>query len=351
MIILVASLCALSVWPHAATAASDFPNPGWERVDAALERKDDAEARRIAEELAAKGDPEAINGLAVLVAQGIGGPADPRRSNALLEQAVAAGSVGAKLNVARSLASGPDKSQWPRALSLLQDVIKEPKLAQVAYYPLGRIMTLGGHGRVSERQGVKYLNEAIKFEPRNADAQFLVARAFQNGWGGTEKDSRKAFTHFLAAAKLGDERALRYVGMARLNGDGVARDPPAALADFKAAAELGNVSAMIDVAVMLAIGEGVSADPALAREWYLKAAGQGSAHALRGLGAMLFVGDGGDVDPLTGRAYLELAIDAGDKLAPQAAEQLFDELSPSERAAVDQLKADWLKAHPVPKAD
>ncbi len=328
------------------------PNPGWEKVEAAMARNDRVEARRIAEELAEAGDPEAINGLAMLLSYGIGGAPDPVRARALWERASAAGSLVAKLNLARVLVGSGDQSQFSRALSLLQDVMKEPKLSEGAYYPLGKVMVFGGHGPDELRQGVTYLNQAVTFEPTNSDAQFLVARAYQSGWGGSERDAAKAFEHFEAASKLGDDRARRYVGMARLTGEGTAKDPPAALVDFKAAAEHGSQWALIDVAAMLALGEGVPADPPQARVWYRRAAELGSAHGMRGLGAMLYRGEGGAIDRITGRAYLELAVEAGDAASRQIAPALmWEDPSPQERTAVDAAKAAWLKAYPEPKPD
>lgn len=344
-----AALCALSAAAPAWAGDGRPDNPGWEKVEAAFQRKDYVLARRIAEELAAKGDPEAINGLAVLVGQGVGAAPDPRRAQQLMERAMPAGSVGAKLNMARALAVGADQSQWPRALTLLQEVAKEPRLSPATHYPLGRIMIFNDPSSEALRQGVEHLKLAAGFEPNNADAQFLAGRAYQAGWGGSERDPAKAFTYFLAAAKLGDGRALRNVGMARLTGEGAEKDPTAAFADFKSAAGLGNVDAMIDVAVMLATGEGVTSDPPQARDWYRKAAGLGAAHALRGLGAMLYFGEGGASDPILGRAYLELAADAGDALAVRVVQERFSELSAADRAAVDQAKADWLAGHSAPK--
>src|SRR5688572_12770798 len=120
-VVLIPLVAALGFSPVAASAETRPPsaNPGWERVDAAMARKDYKAARGIAEELAAKGHPEAINGLAVFVGQGLGGPRDAIRERQLLERAVTAGSIGAKANLGRQLAAGSDESQWPRALSLL----------------------------------------------------------------------------------------------------------------------------------------------------------------------------------------------------------------------------------------
>jgi TPR repeat protein len=212
-------------------------------------------------------------------------------------------------------------------------------------------MIFGGHGADELKQGVAYMAQAVAFEPQNADAQFLLARAYQGGWGGSEKNAAKAFEHFLAASKLGDERAERYVGMARLNGQGTAKDPPAALADFRSAAAHGSVWAMIDIAAMLAVGEGVPADPPAARDWYRRAADLGSAHGVRGLGVMLYRGEGGAVDTANGRALLELAVEAGDADAKRLAPLLFQGREAPDRAAIDAAKAAWLQSHPPPKAD
>ena len=348
--ILVLGATLLAVGPL--SAATTPRNPDWEKFEAAMVRHDNVEARRIAEALAQAGDPEAINGLAMLISFGMGGPADPQRARALWERAAAAGSLAAKLNLARAIMRDGDRNQFPRVLSLLQDVMKKPKLSEGAYYPLGKVLAFGGHGPDELKQGVAYLKQAVVVEPTNADVQFLVARAYQGGWGGSEKNPSKAFEHFLEGSKLGDERALRYVGMARLTGDGVAKDPPAALVDFKAAAEHGSQWAMIDVAAMLALGEGVPADPPQARVWYRRAAELGSAHGMRGLGVMLYRGEGGPIDRTTGRVLLELAVEASDTAARQIAPVLMPEVpSPAERTAIDAAKSAWLKAYPAPKAD
>jgi len=335
--------------PQSALAAPPT-DADWRAVNAALDRKDPAEARRLAEALAATGDPEALNGLAVFVSQGIGARPDPVRGRDLLERAAAAGSVGAKLNLANALSRG-DRSGYPRAMELLRDVVADPRAGRLAYYPFGRMLVLGGDGKKDLVTGVDYLRKAVAADPGNADAQFLLARAYQSGWGGTERSPEKAFEHFLAASKLGDERALRYVGMARLEGLGTTKDPVAALADLRLAADRGSVWAMLDVGVILALGEGVAADPAQARTWYEKAARRGSAHGLRSLGAMLLKGDGGAADPVRGRAYLELAIEAGEPNAQAVARALFHDPSPSERAAIEEVKAAWLKAAPRPTVD
>lgn len=351
-LILAANLAILMVMSSLALAqVAPKQSPEWDRLEHAFDGRDYVEARRIAEKLAQDGDSLAMNYLSVILANGLGGPADQSRASALLERAAAAGVLVAKLNLAVKLAAGSDERQWPRAVDLMQEVAKDPKLAPEIYYPMGRIMLFSGKSDEERRQGIVYLRKAADASPTNSDAQFLVARAYLNGWGGTEKNPKSAVEHFQAAANLGDARALRFVGMARLYGNGAEKDPTTALVDLKAAAERGNVMAMIDVAVVLALGEGVPADPHEARKWYDKAAKLGSAHALRGLGAMLYNGEGGPVDRPRGQAYLELAAEGGDIEAPGVEQKLLSKLSPVERMAVDQLKSDWLSKNPKPRPE
>ena len=127
----------------AAPANQPRQSPEWDRLEQAFDGKDYGKARQIAEALAGAGDPLAMNYLSVILANGLGGPADPDRAQRLLEKAAAASVLVAKLNLAVQLAAGGDKSQWPRAMSLLQEVAQDPKLASEVHYPLGRILLLG----------------------------------------------------------------------------------------------------------------------------------------------------------------------------------------------------------------
>ncbi|MCW5761435.1 MAG: sel1 repeat family protein, partial [Phenylobacterium sp.] len=231
---------------------------------------------------------------------------------------------------------------------LLRKASADEKVKPLTLWPLGRAQLLGIGTARDMPAGVATLETSLKVDPGRADAWYLVGRAYQNGWGGVAPDPAKAYSHLKEGARLGDNRAERYVGMALLNGDGVERDEVAAMAAFRSAAQQGNVDAMIDIAVMLALGEGVPADAVQARAWYRRAADKGSVHALRGLGAMLARGEGGAAEPATGRAYLELAEQGGDPNARKILDGALGALPAANRGQIDAAKAAWRKEHAPP---
>jgi TPR repeat protein len=194
--------------------------------------------------------------------------------------------------------------------------------------------------------GTQYLQKAVGYDALNVDAQFLLGRAYQNGWG-LEPDPALAYQHMRIAADLGDERAQWQAAMMLLRGAGVATDAVQAYSLVKQSAEQGFVQGMISHAVMLATGEGVAEDDAEALSWYRKAADTGSAHALRGIGAMYVQGEGVPRDVALGFALLELAETAGEPVAVQILQSLRQTENP-DRAAVDKAKAAWLAAHVAP---
>ena len=313
---------------------------------AALDAHDPVRARKLMEQAAGTGDPEAIDDLGVYIEQGVGRAPDPSKGRALMEQAAAAGSRTAKLNLGVRLMYERDPAVQARAYAMLSDAALDPKLARLTDYPLGR-MALFGTGRPRDLAlGVRLVEASLLADQTNRDALFLTARAYQSGWGGVTPDPRKAFGLFKRAAELGESRAQRQVGMALLQGDGAATAPREALDWFKKAAAAGNLDANIDVAVMLAKGEGVTQDATEARSWYLKAVDKGSAHALRGLGSMLAFGEGGPIDLVTGRAYLELAAERGDPNAQSVMADWSYRPSDKDRRKIDQIKQAWVSQHP-----
>jgi TPR repeat protein len=351
------AMTGLLTWAGASLAA-EGPAPGsgfdlMEQAQKAATAHDEVRARKLMEQAAATGEPEALNGLAVFIEQGVGAPSDPARARELWEKAAAAGSKGAKFNLAIRLMGARDPGDQKRAADYLVELAKDPKVEPATRYPLGR-MTLFGLGGLTRdlRKGVDLLEKSLEAEPDNPDANWLVARAYENGWGGIERNPSKAYGLFLRSAQQGDRRAQRRVGVALLEGVGTDPDPRKAFDWFLKAANAGEINAMIDVAVMLATGEGgVPKDEPQARTWYQKAAELGAAHGLRGLGLMLYVGQGGPVDQARGQAYVELAVEGGDDLAPRLMEQLKLTPASGDRPAIDRIKANWLASHPKPRPD
>lgn len=314
----------------------------------ALTHTDTAAAFRAFEVLAAEGNAEAKNGMAVILEQGAEGiPADPERGLRLLKEAAAEGSDGARLNLGIRMLMNDARDDDAEAVAMLERITHEG-LKGVSNWPLGRAYLFGDGVEQDMERGVRMLIAALEVIPDSADAQFLVGRAYQNGWG-IEADPAEAFRHFDVSARAGDARAQWQAGMMLLNGDGVTADARLARSYVAASADQGYPDGMISMAVMLALGQGGPVDAPSARVWYQRAAEAGSAHALRGLAGMLLNGEGGPRDVVTGAAYLDLAAKAGDELAPRIQQQLAAEIAAIDPARIEAAKSRWLREHGMPE--
>ena len=328
----LSSLGTASAWAQDSTADND------RAVE--MMATDPVGARAMLEPLAAAGDAEAMNNLAVLI--GNDGPdwtGDPVRAEALQEAAIKGGSKVAALNVALRLLTDP-KGDHARAIILLKMADTNEMLKTATAYPWGRAYLFGWGVERDLARGVAYLEQADDGGSFASDIHFLLGRAYDNSWGVTP-DPVRAYTHMRAAADDGDERAQWQTGMMMLQGEGVAPDAVEAYRYVKLSAENGHIDGMNSRAVMLALGQGVGQDPAAARDWYAAAADQRSAHAMRALGGMYLTGEGGDAAPALGIAMLELAAEAGDPQAPKALAMVRD-LSAELRADIDAAKAEWI---------
>lgn len=300
------------------------------------------------ERLAAAGDFEAMNAVAVVIDKPHDGvAADPARALSLWEQAVAGGSEPARLNLAGYLLDNDDAADDARAVALLGE-IKDERIVPYAAYPLGRAYLFGTGVEQNLERGSRLMQTAVEAAPENVDAQFLLGRAYQNGWG-IPVDAGAGFRHLKIAADAGDPRAQWNVGMMLLEGKGVVANAALARRYVQASAEGDYQDGMISMAVMLALGQGGPVDAAQARVWYGRAAKGGSAHALRALAAMLIMGEGGDVDLLTGAAYLDLAAKVGDGAAVRLQGMWADRLAGLDRSEIEAVKSRWLQERGVPR--
>lgn len=350
---------AILLWAPAAhaTGRDSSPKPTQqaqaliESANAAARAHDPVAARALFAKAAATGDAEGMNGYAGYLVNGWGGPQDYDGGIALFEKAIAGGSKVAKINLANRLITSQDAKDQARAVDLVMSVQSEPVVGPLADYVLGRAALFGLGGRPRDIPlGVSLLERDVGRDSAGGDydALYLLARAYQSGWGGLTRDPVKAYGLFLRSARQDDPRAQRYVGMALLNGEGVTQDKAEAYVWFKKSADGGYRDAMIDVASMLSTGEGgVTVDQSLARAIYLKAAQMGSAFGLQGIGCMLLDGEGGDIDAATGRAYLELAAEAGNAPAGQLMQMQRFQAPEALRPQIDRIKAEWKARYPI----
>lgn len=299
------------------------------------------------EALAAAGDVEALNVLAITISNPPDGvEADVPRAMRLWEEAAAGGSQAASLNLGVRLLRNSDLEDDAHAVALLESVV-HPELARVAAHDLGRAYLFGLGVETDFPRAAALMTEAVEHAPDDPDARYLLGRVYQNGWG-VPADPVEAYRHLKVAADTGDRRAQWQVGMMLLNGDGVAANPRLARAYVRVSAEAEYTPGMISLAVMLSLGEGGEIDAVEAREWYRRAAIGGSAHALRSLGAMLFTGEGGPAEREAGAAYLDLAARGGDDQAPLLLERFADEIAGLDPVLIAEAKNLWVRDHGVP---
>lgn len=304
----------------------------------ALLQTDPAAAVVALERLADGGDVEATASLATAL-EITGG--DPERSERLWAQALQGGSQNARLNIGMRRLTNDDPADDAEAVAWLEGL--DEMYQSVAAYPLGRAYLFGAGVQRDLEKGTRLIQTAVRADPGNVDAQFLLGRAYQNGWG-VPIDLDAARTHLTLAADSGDPRAQWNLGMLLISG-GASSDIATAYRYVRQAAEQNFESGMISLAVMLAMGQGVAPNAAEARLWYARAAEGGSAHALRGLGMMMLIGQGGASDPVKGAAYVELAAEGGDANAATLLRQFAQPLSELPRAEIDAAKAKWLRDH------
>lgn len=308
----------------------------------ALLQTDPSAAVAALEVLVAAGDAEATASLASAL-EITGG--DLERSERLWAQALRDGSQNARLNIGMRRLANDDPADDAEAVTWLKglDEMYQPAAA----YPLGRAYLFGAGVQRDLGKGTRLMQTAVRADPGNIDAQFLLGRAYQDGWG-VPVDLDAARTHLTLAADSGDPRAQWNLGMLLIDG-GAPSDLTTAYRYVRQSAEQNFESGMISLAVMLAVGQGVAPDPTEARLWYARAAENGSAHALRALGMMMLVGEGGASDPVKGAAYVELAAEGGDANAATLLRQFAEPLSQLPYADIDAAKAKWVKDHGAPR--
>ncbi|MEQ1810213.1 MAG: tetratricopeptide repeat protein [Terricaulis sp.] len=190
-------------------------------------------------------------------------------------------------------------------------------------------------------------------------ANLTLAEIYTRGAGDIAPDPALGLRHAIAAAEAtSNSRSAAWaqwrLGMRYLDGENTAADPVRAYEWISRSSENGGVQGMLSRAVMLARGEGVAQDAAAARVWYQRAAESdsiGSAHALRGLGAMLIIGEGGPVDIPRGYAYLLLAEEGGDEMAPRLLQRFDSVVDARAREHATSIMAAWRINHGNPRPD
>ena len=284
------------------------------------------EARHWLDRAAEAGDPSAQTQLASLALRGLSGPyargafqdlaandaAEPDHLLAadLARRAANAGSAEAKgllafiLRLVPSIATTADDAD-----ALYQESAE-------AGWPLGQLghaITLLGQAAPETMEEARDLLSAAAAAGLST-ADFLLGAMAEAGVGGA-RDQDSAVTHYRIAAEHGHTGAKTRLGLALLAGRGPQRSLVEAETWLRRAAQDGDAVAAAVLGDFHANPERDPANLEEAAHWYRRAAELGHPGAARILALAISAGAEGEPDPREVVAWLETAIERGDKAA------------------------------------
>lgn len=276
-------------------------------------------------ETAHKNGHDTANSILMLYYEGEFGQApDLEKLETLLTTSAERGSAVAKLNYAYRYIEADDVVKSDQALKYLLSAAENEIVRETAYPLL--IEVLYGVNFDTKKDWPLAREKALacsKLWPESDFCHYILARDFENGWGG-DTDVSKSDFHYLKAAEWGDARAQWKIGMYYLNGTRVEKNERTAYGWVKKSAEQDYLNGLISFAVMNALGQGTEINTATAFKTYETAASLGSAHAVRGLGSMYCAGEAPKTDKDLCAAGLILAYEMDDDLAGGLLGHFFD---------------------------
>ncbi|WP_158966456.1 tetratricopeptide repeat protein [Paraglaciecola sp. L3A3] len=161
-------------------------------------------------------------------------------------------------------------------------------------------------------EALYYYQQAAKLG--HAQAQFSLAKMYQDG-KGTDQNTSQAAHWYLQAAKQGHAQAQATLGFMYSKGTGIKQDYAQAVYWYHQAAEQGYMKAQYNLAYLYTVGQGTSKDQQKAAFWFEKAALQGDADAQNSLGKLYERGLGVNQDMLKAKNLYQQAADQGHQMA------------------------------------
>jgi len=302
------------------------------------------------EEAHEKGHGEANSLLNAIYLHGLFGlEEDIEKANRYSLKAAKRGSVVAKVNYGLQNIDSPNLSNAQRALDYLIEAKDHDKFGGEVSRELTLLHYFGNdHLKTDYVKARGFAEICVLFDESEGDCEFILARDYQNGWGGGVDEKRSAEL-FLQGAQSENSAAMWYTAMNILNGHHSEPKLEAAFEWVKKSAELDYENAMISLGVMYALGQGTDIDYEKSYAIYEKAANLGSAHALRAMAGMYCKAEGREEDLDICRSGLLLAAKFGDDQAPLLLKNLF-KIEPNELTANlnDQNDGDtyWIQKFP-----
>lgn len=230
----------------------------------------------------------------------------PTGDTELWRQRAAAGDAYAQwVMSARLLSAGP--TQYQAALAALKQSA-ENGYAQAAL-DWGRVLLYGRLGTTADAgQGMRWIERAE--QSGNAEAAYVLAEVYWNGWG-VAADRDKSVVWLKRAAEKAWAPAREALGLILRDGFGAPQDAREAARWLELAAVQGRPEAKFALAELLATGQGMEHDDTRALRLYRELTKAGYLPAEQKAAAMIAEGRGETADSAPLRAVLEKSAQAG----------------------------------------
>lgn len=263
---------------------------------------------------AAKNYPTARRNLAVMYQMGFAGnPRDDRQAFDLLRAAAALGHPNSQYGLALAYLYGTGvQRDEQKAVELLRAAADQGLV--VARTALGYLHETGRGGlQKSDASAAELYRQAA--DDGDAQAQYYLAMMYASGRGGLPEDEGRAaeLYHQAAETHVGAQNALG--AMYESGTGGLVRDDVKAVAYYRRAADADHPPALLNLGRMFHEGRGgLSHDPAKTEELYQRAADLGNATAQARL-ARMYLGDGVPVNDARAVELFRAAAGQGDASA------------------------------------
>ncbi len=267
------------------------------------------EASRLLRRSAAGGFATAQTELAYQLRQ-IGGDANEREATRWLFEAAERGDAQARLTLGRETADGSFDDRRARDCVRWLRSETESGSAEAAFL-LSRCAAVGRGTPRDPVEELRLLEQAAS--GGFPEAQNELGLRFSRGCEGVERDDRRAFELFGAAAIGGDAAATANLAYCCERGVGVEQNAVCGEYLLRVAAELGEGSAAVELSDRLLEGRGCEPNRRCAIFWLEAAAAAGEIEATRRLALRYWEGDGVPLDRRRALAAWTVAAQAGDE--------------------------------------
>ncbi len=248
--------------------------------------------------------------------------------------------VGVTVVMWDSFLAGPPQRVEPGPAPLTLNVAPAPEAVAAGTLPGGAVLTAALAGPVTDgvEDDLSWLEEAA--EQGVAIAQYDMGLAYLQGNGvARDYDLARRWFDLAAAQEFAD--AQFHLGVLYENGLGTESSDQAAAFWYSRAAREDHIVAMHNLAVLYASGRGVEQDYSLATRWFTSAAERGFASSQYNLGWLNERGLVGEPDPAAAFRWYALAFAQGHTGAEARRDAVASGLDENQIARLREEIAGW----------